>query len=472
MLAFKQTKQTGTNTNSHLAFKLGLLLAVSILPTSLVNATSLQSAFEAAYENNPSLKAERERTKGVNESVREAIGQAFPTVSARLSSTFTYSYVHATHTDGGKPGFLASINLSQPLYRGGAISDGIQFVEYNTKAQWSRLRSLEQQVFGQVSQAYIGVLKDAALVEQYTKSVDVLSRQLEAANARFEVGEGTKTEIAQANTRVAQTNASLQNALATLNTRKATYRQLVGQNIGGVSAPRFPTGLPSSLDAAVEAALSFDPQLLAGVLTIRANEMTEELRKAAGRPQADLTASLTENVSDLEDFHDTRSKNFQIGATVTIPLYQGGRIKSQVAQARHTTRKSRYDLEATKGNLRQGATAAWNQLSNARALMKAFRTQQKAASLVLEGAELELEVGTKTFLDVLDAEMTLQEANIGMVRAGYDELAAAYALLAATGQLTARDLSLNVNYWDAEDHYNAIVETFDAVYKYIPALRF
>lgn len=449
----------------------GVVFATAALPAQAMDITT---ALVTAYKTNPTIEAARDRTRAANEAVREAIGNALPQISASATSEYvtTNSKITGSYNWDGNLAVNAAISLQQTLYAGGAIDGAVQQVEFNTRSQWAGLEATEQQIMNQVAQTYISIVRNEALSGQYNSSLRVLREQLRAAQARFEAGVGTRTEIAQTRARLAQEQANQTGSASSSRTQRATFVQLVGQDVGRVNPPAMPPAMPHSLDEALEAALAFHPSIRQASLGLRAAENNVSISEAANRPTVVFNARGSSGWDEVRygNLDDTRVDQFRAGVTVSVPLFTGGKNESKIRQAKLGTAEARHQLEAARASVRAQVSSAWNNLTTARSLQRAFSAQRSAASLQLEGAEAELEVGTKTFLDVLTAQQSLIEARTGLVRSSYDEVAAAYNLLAAMGRLDHHTLGFGNIGYHPQPEFEKTKAFFNELARVLPAL--
>jgi outer membrane protein len=264
----------------------------------------------------------------------------------------------------------------------------------------------------------------------------VLSRQLEATRARFEVGEVTRTDIAQAEARLAGAKAALAGAQSQLDISRSAYARVVGQPPGALASPPTTPTLPASLDTALATARESSPSILAAKAAVDAARAGVKLADADFRPTASIGLSADTNVADLSDWDLQRSGGLSASARVTVPLFTNGLTRSSARQARENETSARIRTRSAEMDVEQRVANAWNGLSASRAVIQASREQVRAAEIALEGARNELEVGSRTTLDVLNQEQELLEARLALATAERDAFVAAHSVLQAMGALT------------------------------------
>jgi outer membrane protein len=426
-----------------------LASAALVVGAGQVSAESLVDAMVSAYTNNPALKAERARQRGTDELVPQALSGWRPVISADGSVSRSWSDSNVSHATDVTPRSV-SIGLSQPIFRGFKTVNGTKSAEASIEAGRQSLLAVEQDTLFRAIQAYMNVIRDRQIVGLRQKNVDVLKKQLGAADERFKVGEITRTDVAQSRARVSGAQSNVASAKATLAASVANYLNIVGHEPGSLKYPRL-AKLPNSLDAAQAAASEINPNILAAAYVEEAASYDTEVIKGDLLPSVDLLASATHN-EDPQTGVDW-SESARVEGVLTIPLYEAGRVYSSVRQAKQIASQRRLEVIQAGRSVRESVSVAWNNLIAARAIIRSAKEQVSAAELALDGVNQEYLVGSRTTLDVLDAESEVFSARIALVSAERDQIVAAYQILGSIGRLTARDLSLPVEYYDADENY-------------------
>ena len=431
-----------------------ILLAAGGLAGSAA-AMTLPEALASAYLNNPELQAERARVRGVDESVPQALSGWRPTVSVNGSVGYnnSTSNLREKRTQDAQPR-QGSLTVTQPLFNGFRTLNQTEAAENQVLAAREQLRVLEQRLFSSVAEAYLNVVRDRAEVELKSNNEQVLQRQLAATRDRFRVGEITRTDVSQAESRLAGATASRIAAESQLSTSRATFERLVGLPPEQLTTPAAAEGLPGSLQDAVGLATSEQPAVLAAEYAARAAVETVDAATGELLPTVALQGTAFRNFDDSTD--QSRSNGYQVVATVAVPLYEAGGTYSRISEAKHTAGQRRLIVEQTRQQSRESAVQAWEQLQAHRAQITSLQAQVRAAEVALEGVEREAQVGARTVLDVLDAEQELLDARVGLVRAQRNERVSTYALLSAVGRLNARDMALPVELYDPVAHYDDV----------------
>ncbi|MBI1181816.1 MAG: TolC family outer membrane protein [Alphaproteobacteria bacterium] len=433
--------------------RLALTLVALGLGTAPAAAETLQDALTAAYLNNPVLEAQRASVRAEDENVSQALSGYRPSLSASGSVTTERTNNFFSQT-GGKQTLnpiQATVALEQPLFSSFRTYNAVKEAKTEVSAARSGLVSTEQQVLLDTVSAYMDVLRDEAVLDLRRNNVQVLQKQLQASKDRFEVGEITRTDVAQSEARLSAAISGRIAAEADLAASRAAYERIVGNAPGTLEQPTALAGVPNSEDRALQLALDSNPDLQ------QARLQEEAARRAIDRAKSDLgpEISLVAQYQYSEDqfISGFTSKTTALMAKATVPLYQSGVVSSRIRQAKQVDSERRMQAIEAERQVREAVRNAWERLRAARATIDASKSQVDASNSALDGVRQELEVGSRTTLDVLDAEQEYLDAQVQLVRAHRDEFVAAFQLLVATGQATAQSLQLPVEYYDPTEYY-------------------
>lgn len=432
--------------------------AAAAVPAGSARAETLIQAMVRAYQINPTLKAQRASLRATDEQISQAIANWRPNLSVSADAGRATSNTKLNNsrswTNSARNPAGVGITLSQNLFRGGRNFHLYRKAKYTISAARARLDSVEQSTLLNTVTAYMNVVRDQAVLRLNINNETVLRRQLQATRDRFSVGEVTRTDVSQAEARLARARADRVGAEGNLRASQANYVNVVGAFPKQVSQPRVRVKLPSRMDAIIGSARKKNPTVVAAYydeLSARA-----EVRNIGG----ELLPSLNLNASAGRDFNsgsrDSISDSASVTATVTIPLYQSGAVTSRLRAAKQTVFQRRNDLVQAQRTAVESATSALASLQSARSQVIAFRTEVRANSIALEGVRQEARAGLRTVLDVLDAQQELLTSQVNLVRAQRDLVVAQYTLLSAVGRLTAKDLRLPVNGYDKTAYYRKI----------------
>ncbi|MBX3491715.1 MAG: TolC family outer membrane protein [Parvibaculum sp.] len=432
-------------------------LTGALAMSSSASADTLIEALTAAYQTNPVLQAQRAQLRAIDEQVPQALSGWRPTVQAQGTygavNTDTTPIGGATLGDNRRP-YTGSVTLNQNIFAGGRTVSATEQAEYSVQAGRQGLASVEQQTLLGAVQAYMNVIRDESVVRLNENNVAVLRRQLEATQDRFRVGELTRTDVAQSEARLSLARSNLTSAEAQLTASRSFYARVVGQAPGTLERPAPLSGLPIGEDEARELAARNNPTLLAARHTESASREAISVAKGALLPRFDVQAGYQYARDPSSTIRDAEESS--ILGILTIPLYQSGTEYSRVREAKEINNRSRLEVAAAARDVDEAVRIAWEQLRTSQARIVSTGEQVNASEIALEGVRQESEVGARTTLDVLDAEQELLNARVALVGAERDLAVSEYNLLAATGQLTARQLQLPVEYYDPEVNYGEV----------------
>lgn len=437
------------------ALTVASVIAVT-MPVSLVNAETLRDTLASTYQNNPSLLAERANVRGVDENVPQALSGWRPEVYATGELAAQHNSSNTLGAGGNKDSNPreAALVLSQPVYTGGQTVASTKSAEAAVNAARAGLVSTEQNIFQTAVEAYMNVLRDEALVELNRNNSVVLRRQLDAANDRFQVGEITRTDVAQAEARLADSISNLIQAEGNLRSTRANYERIVGRPPENLEDPLVPDDFPESEDAALAIALDNHPDIQAAKFNEESSRHT--IRATSGQLLPSLTVDGSLSTGREQSGANTNNDTAYIGANLTVPLYQSGSVYSQVRQARQVNSQRMQEIEQSVRLVRESVIQSWELLETSRSRIGANEEAVRANTIALEGVEQEAQVGSRTTLDVLNAEQELLQSKVDLVTARRDQYVAIYTVLSAIGRLNARDLNLDVEYYDPSANYDRV----------------
>ncbi len=419
-------------------------------------AETLRDALALAYQTNPSLLAQRASQRSLDETIVQARAGLRPQLDVSASATYSRS---DTTTFGvvESDGAGVSIGLSQTLWSGGRIGHGISAAEANIMAGRENLRDIEQTVLASVIQAYADVIRDSEILQIRQSNLGVLGRQRDESSARFEVGEITRTDVAQSEARLAQSEADLANAQAQLSVSRAVYAAVVGQAPGDLAPMPVLPNLPTDFDTALDVALQDNPGVRAAGYSLQAAEANVAAARAEYMPSARLTASYGGTSNDIGRPGDiVDNTRLQAGASISVPLFTGGLNSSRVAQARERANVAQINVEGERRRTLQTVSTAYAQSLSARSTLTAGQEAVRAATVAAEGVRQEAQVGLRTTLDVLNQELELRSAEVTLASARRNEYVAQANLLAAMGRLEGQDLDASLAVYDPTANFNRV----------------
>jgi len=437
-----------------------LLAGVTLsLWISQADAQSLDAALAQAYMSNPTLNAQRAATRAIDENVPQALAGYRPTITATgdiaAQQTTTTVAGQGTSTDGYFPRGVG-LQVNQTLFNGFRTGNGVRSAEAGVLSQREALKNVEQQVLLQAVTAYMNVLRDAALLNLEQNNVEVLEEQLKQTKDRFDVGEVTRTDVEQANAGLAGAKSQMFQAQAQLKASTATYRQVIGAQPKRTLSPARPLDklLPRSLEGAVKLGLGTHPAIVSALHAV--DQAALQVKVAEGGLYPSVTAS--GSLSQRWDTGPSTREQFaaSIGATLTIPIYEGGVTYSKTRQAKETLGQRRIEADVTREQVRAAIVSAWGSYDASAAVIAAQLAQVQAAEVALSGVREEAKVGQRTTLDVLNQQQVLLNARATLISAQRDRVVAAYTLLSAIGRLNAITLKLKVASYNPVVHYDQV----------------
>ncbi len=421
-----------------------LCASTAVMAFGPASAETLREALVKAYQTNPTITGSRAEQRATDENVPIARARGLPSLNV-TSSYNEFVEVAANSFLAPARQFSAAANVSIPIYQGGAVINATRAAETRVVAGQAGLRDTEASVFSQVVAAYMNVIRDSAIVSLNQKQVGVLRVNLEATRDRFQIGDLTRTDVAQSESRLALAQGQLEQAQSNLISSKENYIQLVGSAPAALEPPPPLPNLPGSADLATAVALDSNPGLAAA--KSRRLASTYDVKAARANHLPTLSAVGQESYSDflgsLGGAAVQTQRSTTVGLQATLPLFQGGGPGARVRQAQALESQSIETVTATERNIiaqTRSAFAAW-QASNE--LIVSSEAAVAASSLSLEGVRAENSVGTRSILDILNAEQELLNAQVNLVTARRNAYVAGFSLLAAMGKAGVNDLGLD-----------------------------
>lgn len=449
------------------AFRSALVVALlsggSLLATGAA-AQDLTTALSNAYMLNPDLNAARANTRGVDETVPTAKAAGRPKVTA--TTDFGRSWF-----DTRQPGALANsrgglypggagLTVNQTLYNGGRTENGIRQAESNVLGARETLRNTEQNTLLDGVTAYMNVVRDTAIFNLRQNNVTVLNEQVRQTQDRFNVGEVTRTDVAQAQAALAGAKSDVALAQSNLRASIATFKQRIGVEPKKLSPvqPLSPKRLPKSQGDAVQRGLQDHPVIAAALHGVDSQLLQVRVVEGELYPTVSLSASATRRYDTT--FRNDARLNGSIVGQVSIPLYDGGSAFSRTRGAKETLGEKRLQVDSARDRVVQAVIASWALLEATGFQIEGAAAQVSSAEIALNGVKEEARVGQRTTLDVLNAQQALLNARVSQVSAQRDRVVASYSVLAATGQLSARTLGLRVAAYDPKVHFEQVKDSW------------
>ncbi len=439
-----------------------------LMVAQAASGETLSGALLEAYRKNPTLNSARAGQRATDEAVPQALSGWRPTVTAQaaVQQDWAFSSAQASvnpFTGASTPNqtYLAPtqetylIQLRQPVFRGFKTIESTRVAEAQVRGGQQQLLVTEQTVLLNGVQAYLDVIRDRRTLQLRQQNLGVLNDQLRASNARFKAGELTRTDVAQSQAGVATAKAALAGTTAQLRASEAAFEQIIGHKPDRLATPPAARA-PASLDQALDIAHETNPQILASAQNVLAAEHSVGVAFSGLLPQADLTGTYTylaqQNGTSGYEFSKS---DLAVAGTLTVPIYEAGLIYSQVRAAKQRASQSRISVIDTVRQIRQAVATSWAAYTSTKQAVQSSGTSVSASQTAYEGTKQEYQVGSRSTIDVLNAEQTLLNAQISDVSLKHDLILASYRLQASIGHLTGRHLHLGTPY-DPTQNYNEV----------------
>ena len=422
------------------------------LAASAASADTLREALVSTYRANPTLTGQREALKATDSGVAIARAAGRPQASASVSLSRDLTQAGTLLRTSKGPFLSTGVDLSYPLFQGGTVRNNIKAAKSRVEAGRATLRAVEGDIFTEAVAAYMDVIRDRAIVELNSNNARVLGTNLEATRDRFQIGDLTRTDVAQSEARLSLGRSQVATARGRLTSSEENYRRVIGHDPGTLAPPPPLPPFPANADQAVQIALVNNPDLIA--VTRQAEAAGHDVRSVRGSRlpsvSAIASADYVRTFGGTAGFNSNTGQSSTLTGTATsvgvqgrVPIYQGGLPAARIRQAQAIegqTLEQRVATERAVVATTRSAFATYQAATNA---INSNQVAVSANELALEGARAENSVGTRTILDVLNAEQELLNSQVALVTARRDQYVAGFQLLNAMGQAEADDLGLD-----------------------------
>ncbi|MCI4677936.1 TolC family outer membrane protein [Rhodoblastus acidophilus] len=448
------------------SYLIGLTLAAFACGSGPASAETMSDALARAYSNNPDINQQRASVRATDETVPQAKAGWLPKVQAQGTLNYQVSNVQNVFGQTGSNQKLAALpitgqaQVTENVFDGMQTANRVNGAESSVLAAREQLRLTELTTLQNGATAYMDVLRDTAVLGLRRNNVKVLKVQLQQTRDRFQVGEVTRTDVAQAESSLATGTADVSAAEARLQASIAAYRQVIGVQPKRLQPARpVEKLLPRTLDLAIATGLSQHPSIIGALHQVDVAEDAVKVAEGALSPQLSVVG-MVQNSTDSSGYPGYNVFSATVGGQLTVPIYQGGAEYAGIREAKEKLSQARMVVESARNQIRAGVVAAWGELEAARAQIVSFEAAVKAAEIALTGVREEAKVGQRTTLDVLNAEQTLLQQRVQLVQAQHDRVVGSYAVMAAIGELSARNLGLGVIEYSPRQHYQATKNRF------------
>jgi outer membrane protein len=436
-------------------------------------AESMSSALARAYAANPNLNQERAGVRAQDENIPRATAAYRPTVSA----TAQYGFNNLLESGGAalagagvvsgsgsanqqfeyntEPASLG-LSVTETIFNGNRNYNGVRQAESNVLGARENLRNIEQSVLQDGATAYMNVLRDTAILDLRKNNIIVLEEQLRQTRDRFNVGEVTRTDVAQAASSLASARADYFTAQANLETSIAEYHQVIGVDPTRLEPARSVEGLlPRTMQEAINISLAEHPSVVAALHAVDAAALQVKLVEGELYPTLSVVGSVSQNYN-YQGYPGLRVFNGSVMGQLSVPIYTGGEVDARARQAKELLSQAELQTDLQREAVRATVVTDWGLLDTAKAVIKSDEAAVKSAEIALEGVREEARVGQRTTLDILNAQQTLLNARVALVSAQRDQVVASYATLAAIGELSAANIDLDVQQYDPTVHFDQV----------------
>jgi outer membrane protein len=438
-------------------FPLAASIGMLVLP-AVGHAETISSALSRAYMGNPDLNQQRAAGRASDEGVSRAVSGYRPQVAATAS--VGYNYLNETIGGGTAKGSAfpsaGGLTVTQNLFNGNQTTNGVRAAESTVLQSRETIRNVEQNTLQNGATAYMNVLRDTAILELNKNNITVLEEQLRQTRDRFNVGEVTRTDVAQAESSLATARSNYFTAQANLQNSIANFRQIIGVEPKRLEAARPIDGLlPATLQAAITVALSEHPAIQAAFHNVDVAQLQVQVQEGQLYPTLNVVGNVQQN-NQYQGFANNRLFNASVVGQLSVPIYTGGAAYAQIRQAKELLDQARLQADLQRDMIRAAVVSSWGQLETAKAVIRSSQAAVKSSEIALDGVREEAKVGQRTTLDVLIAQQTLLNARVNLVSAQRDRVVASYVVMAASGRLSASNLALNVVQYDPTIHYDQV----------------
>ncbi len=429
----------------------GVSLTVLMLSGGYVQAETLEEALAYTYVANPGVLAQRAYLRSVYEKITQSQSGYKPTIAGEASYGYSYdrNRMRPVFTETEDDPYNVGVSAVQPLFSGFGTVASVKAAKAQFEAERSNLKTVEQNTLMNAVTAYTNVIRDMAVLKLNQNNEAVLRRQLDYTKDRFRVGELTKTDVAQSEARLAGAVASRIDAEGALKISYATYRQVIGKMPEKIYEPSVPEAkLPQTLAEALEIAEKRNPQLKAAEQAAKSALSTIDVAKSGHYPTLDLQGTFYHAKSKTNlsgEIYKGHTDASDVQLVMNIPLYTAGNVASKVRESKHLAGQARINVDSVRRDVAQATTRSWEDYQSSVASLKSLEEQVRASELALDGVKKEEQAGTRTILDVLDAEQELLDARVSVVTAKRNQVVAAYQLLASMGMMSPSGLGLDLS---------------------------
>lgn len=464
-----------------------LSMGTTAIAATSTHAETISGALSRAYLGNPDLNQQRASGRATDENVSKAKSSYRPQVMGTGSVGFNHtelslgsSATSTTIAGAGTAGTVAGattgatgsssagslnantfptqaqLTVTQNIFNGNRSANGVRQAESQVMLARETTRNTEQNTLLNGATAYMNVLRDTAILELNKNNITVLEEQLRQTRDRFNVGEVTRTDVAQSESSLANARSQYFTAQANLQTSIANYRQVIGVEPRRLEAARpIDVLLPPTLDTAIQVSFAEHPSIQAAFHNVDAAQLQVQIDEAALYPTLNIVGSV-QAANQYQGYPQGKLFNGSVLGQLSVPLYTGGQDFANVRQAKELLAQARLQADLQRTTVRANVVSNWGLLQSSKAVVRSAQAAVKASEIALDGVREEAKVGQRTTLDVLIAQQTLLQSRVSLVTAQRDRVVATYAVEAAVGRLSAANLNLAVIEYDPTLHLEQV----------------
>lgn len=432
------------------------IVAMGVLACSAARAETVFEALSEAYRSNPDLQAQRAYLRSVDENVAIAKSGYRPNIAltGQYSNSNTNNSLNSD--EEGSASHTLAATISQPIFSGFSTVNSVKSADSAARAAQHNLSEYEQSVFLQASEAYLNVVRDKAIVDLQKNNEKLLKKQLEETQERFNVGELTRTDVAQSKSSYSQAVANRISAEGTLQVSKAVYKQVIGKDPQDLIEPEnIHTFLPATFDKALSYTLDNNFGILQSKQNLDSKKYAVKANYGSLAPQLAASGSVSKSKNNPKHHGDATGTvdDVVLGVNATIPLYDAGENRAKIRQSKYAKWQAQEEVMSARRAAVSAITSSWESMVTNDAKIKALVDQVSANEIALDGVKKEEALGNRTILDVLDAFQTLLNSQVEVVKARREYYLSAMQVMQAMGKLTAKNLKLNVELYQPKKYY-------------------
>ncbi len=400
----------------------------------------------SALDKNPKLNSERANLNAVKQNINISRSEFFPNITLEGTQTSTTS-TNRTNTDGSSltdtnlDTESKSISIDQKIFQGLQGYNSMKKSKLEVKKAEFQLKKTQQEIILNTAEVYFDLIFNNKNKEFNSSNVDLFERQVETDKARLQKGEITLTDLAQSESSLAGANAKLIAAETQLLSAKANFEKIIQikppENF--VFKNNLMMKLPTSLKASLDLAEKNNPMLMISKYDSLIAEKNLNIEKSKISPSASINYTKSEN----NQFSSTIDDNDQekVMATIKWPIIKGGKNFSSIKKSRYEKQKANLSFENIRNEVKTDVIKSWSNYQSAESVLKATRSQLKAAEIANEGITLEYDTGnTRTTLELIQSRTLLLDARIENASAERDFIISKFKLLEQVGYLSIKSI--------------------------------